>query len=296
MSIGQPNPFRRRRPLLLDGATGTELERRGYRTALPLWTALAVRDATEMLGAVHDGYVAAGADILTACTFRTNRYTLAKRGLGGQASDLSREALALARDCARRASRHVLVAGSIAPLEDCYHPELTPPEGLLEREHAAHAENLAASGVDLVLVESMPTAREALAAACAAVATGLVAVVSLLVGPGGTLFDGTPLGPALERLAALPIALLAVNCAPLDWCEEAMGALAATGLAFGAYANSGTPDGSFGGVPSPLSPPAYAEAARGWIARGASMIGGCCGTGPEHIAALRGVIDEGSAA
>lgn len=278
--------------LLLDGPTGTELERRGYPTRLPLWTAKACFEAPSLLRNIHDDYIDAGADILTACTFRTTRHTLAKAGLGRDAVPLTRDAVAIARDAASAAKRTVLVAGSVAPLEDCYAPSLTPDTDTLAREHGAHIDVLAGSGADVLLVETMPTKREAEIAARAAVATGLPVIVSLLARDGATVFDGTPLTSALESLVELPIDVVAVNCCSAQVCTNAMPLLSRSGKPFGAYANAGEPDGSFGRDPEPLDVRGYADAVRGWLAAGSTLVGGCCGTQPEHIAALRAIIDE----
>lgn len=279
-------------PLLLDGATGTELERRGYRTAMPLWTALSVREAGPLLRAVHGDYVQAGADILTACTFRTTRHTLAKAGLGAEARALTIEAVSAARECARAVDRTVLVAGSMAPLEDCYNPALTQPEETLAREHALHAHNLAEAGCDLLLIETMPTAREASAAVRAASQTGLPVILSLLAGPHATLYDGSQLKAAIDAAVLDCVMLVTVNCAPPAWCSQAMPVLSACGLPFGAYANSSIPDGSFGSVPKPIAVGSFASQARSWLEQGARLIGGCCGTTDAHIAALRTVIQH----
>jgi S-methylmethionine-dependent homocysteine/selenocysteine methylase len=241
---------------------------------------------------VHDDYVRAGADILTACTFRTNRYTLARRGLAHEAGSLTREMVAMARRSAELGHKAVLVAGSIAPLQDCYYPERTPDDSTLAREHAAHAESLAIAGADLLLVETMPTLREASCAARAAAATGLPVIVSLLVGAGRRMQDGTALPDALGILAQHRVALLSVNCGPPSWCSEAMQDLRESGCRFGAYANSSTPDGSFGHMPQPIGVQDYAQAVGGWLRAGASLVGGCCGTGPAHIQALRRQIDS----
>ena len=107
-----------RRPgsvLLLDGPTGTELERRGYRTRLPLWTATVCVDAPDLLRAIHLDYVAAGADIVTACTFRTSHHTLSKAGYGRDAPGLTQAAVRIAREASDSAGRTLLVAGSMAP-------------------------------------------------------------------------------------------------------------------------------------------------------------------------------------
>src|SRR5262245_30418452 len=107
--------------MLLDGGTGTELLRRGYRTTLPLWSAGALLDRPDLVAAIHADYAKAGAEIVTANTFRTNVRALRKAGLEARAPELNRLAVKLARD-----SGAPFVAGSIAPLEDCYRPDLVP--------------------------------------------------------------------------------------------------------------------------------------------------------------------------
>lgn len=278
--------------VLLDGPTGTELERRGYATTLPLWTARAVWDAPSLLSAIHVEYVRAGADILTACTFRTCRYVLAKAGLGLEARALTDAAVQLARACANTATRHVQVAGSIAPLEDCYHPELTPPVPVLERAHRDHADALAAAGVDLLLVETMPTVREAVVASRAALDTGLPVLTSLLPGPDRRLWDGTLLREALCALTELPLALVSINCGAPEWCTAAVDDLAGCPGGFGVYANASAPDPRFGDLSASGSVGEYTQHAKRWLERGARMLGSCCGTGAAHTAALRQLLNH----
>ncbi len=107
------------RALLLDGATGTELQRRGVDTSLPLWSARALLDAPGVLQTIHADYIAAGADIITTNTFRTHRRTLTRAELGARTRELTQLAVKIAREAARQVDREVFVAGSISPLEDC---------------------------------------------------------------------------------------------------------------------------------------------------------------------------------
>src|SRR5688572_1998339 len=92
-----------RRPVLLDGATGTELNRRGTNTDLPLWSARALLEAPDVLRKIHLDYVRAGAELITANTFRTHRRSLARAGLGDQALPLTLQAVGLAREAAMTA-------------------------------------------------------------------------------------------------------------------------------------------------------------------------------------------------
>jgi S-methylmethionine-dependent homocysteine/selenocysteine methylase len=274
-------------PLLLDGATGTELEGRGVRTGLPLWSSHALLEAPDLVAAVHADYVEAGVDALTANTFRTQRRTLSRAGVGTRAAALTGLAVELARDAARRAGRRVFVLGSAPPLEDCYRPDLVPADAELAEEHAEHAHNLVAAGVDAVLAETMNTTREALAAARAARAAGAAVIVSFVCWQGPRLLSGEPLADALEALAAEGPLALGVNCLPPSNVGACLPVLAAARGPFGVYANLGAPDDARGFRRSEdCSPEAYADLAAGWVRAGARFVGGCCGTTPAHLRAV----------
>ena len=140
---------------VLDGPVGTELARRGIATPAPLWSAAALLTAPDVLAAIHHDYATAGASVHTAATFRTRR-----RAAGAQWAQLTQQAVAVVREAIPASAR---VAGSIAPLEDCYRPDLSPVNP--GSEHAELAAQLVASGVDLLLCETFPHVGEALAAA-----------------------------------------------------------------------------------------------------------------------------------
>ena len=183
----------------------------------------------------------------------------------------------------------VFIAGSIAPLEDCYRPERTPDATTLRVEHAVHVGSLIAAGATLGWIETMPTLREAVTALEAARAGALPAVVSFVLGPDGRLLDGERLGVAAREVAALqPLAIL-VNCCPVDVATRALDELAeASEVAIGAYANgrgSPTKDGGWGWRGG-TSDRAYAAEASTWPTHGARLVGGCCGTSPRTIAKL----------
>ncbi len=284
--------FRKRltRPevVILDGALGTELERRGVPTPGPLWSARALLDHPDVVREIHAEYVRAGAEVITANTFRTNERAVERAGLAGQAESLTRRAVALARGACEGASQPVWVAGSISPVEDCFSPWLVPPDDALAREHALLAGWLAGAGVDLILVETMNTVREAAAATRAAVATGLPTLASFVCRDDGCLLSGEPLATAVAAVAPLgPVALL-VNCIPAPRVAAALRELVAhSPLPVGAYGNLGPPVAAARWqLEATVGPAAYAALAREWAALGARIIGGCCGTTPAHIAAL----------
>ena len=271
--------------VLLDGATGTELERRGIDSSLPLWSARALLEAPGAVRAVHLEYALAGAQVLTANTFRTQRRTLEASGLGSRCVELTELAVRLAREAA--GSRDIDVAGSAPPLEDCYRPDLVPTAAELEREHAEHAEALARAGCDWILVETMNTIREARAAARAAAGTGLPFVVSFVSWEPGRLLSGESLRDALDALEQTQPVAMGVNCTPPSALPPALEILRERNDPFSVYANLGGPLAGGEDLRSESTTPQhFAEQALRWVKEGARIIGGCCGTRPEHIAAI----------
>lgn len=277
--------------LLLDGATGTELERHGVTSGLPLWSAHALLEAPEVLRRVHADYAAAGAELLTANTFRTQRRALGRGGCGGRAAELTALAVRLAREAADAAKHPIAVLGSAPPLEDCFAPERVPAQAELESEHSEHAQHLAAAGVDGILIETMNCLREALAALRAARAVGLPALVSFVCWRDARLLSGEPLADALAALRPEhPTAVLA-NCLPVSNVAACTAELAGCGMPFGVYPNLGGPldqpsDAAVARHREDYAPEAFALHARDWLAAGASIVGGCCGTTPAHVASL----------
>ncbi len=281
--------------VLLDGALGTELERRGISTPLPLWSAQALLDSPGTVRTIHEEYVRAGADILTACTFRATPRALAKTGQAAETGRLIQRAVSLAREAAERerGSREILIAGALAPLEDCYRPDLVPEPAQAEREHAEQVVRLGRAGVDLILVETMNTIAEAKAALRGAKPSGLAVMVSFVCKGGPELLSGESLADAVRAVEPFKPDAILVNCVPPEiviGCLEEMARV--TRIPTGCYPNVGHADmvsGSWS-FDSEWTPERFGQAARKWVARGAQVIGGCCGTSPDHIRALRAAL------
>lgn len=252
----------------LDGAVGTELERRGVATAGPAWSARAVVEAPEVLTSVHAEYARAGATVHTAATFRTT-----PRAFGPGWDDAARRAIALARAAVHPEHR---VAASLAPLEDCWRPDLSPPDP--GPEHRAIARVLAGAGADLILCETFAHVGEAVAAVEAAVATGCETWLALTAGPFEPLLSPAALRVGARRAVDAGAAAVLVNCVPAVDTLAHVEALLGLGVPVGAYANAGHD--------AIVPPEAYAAFAERWLAAGATIVGGCCGTGPAHVAAL----------
>ncbi|MHC5009494.1 MAG: homocysteine S-methyltransferase family protein [Planctomycetota bacterium] len=284
-------------PLLLSGACGTELLRRGIATPLPLWSAAALLEAPDVVRDVHRDYVRAGARIVTANTFRTDRRTLARAGLASRTRDLVKRALRLAREGVRAAdpARPVLVAGSLSPIEDCYRPDLVPDDAVLRVEHGVKVGHLVAAGAAFAMVETMNAIREAEAALGACRAGGLPAVVSFVCDEEGRLLSGESLPDAARAVEPWAPMAVGVNCCAPPVATRAVDLLCrATERPVAVYANGrGRPDADQGWrFRGGVSTRAYLREARRWLDRGARLIGGCCGTRPRTIRGLARCINR----
>jgi homocysteine S-methyltransferase len=285
-SLSQP------RQLILDGATGTELNRRGVDTGLPLWSANALlndRDA-KILQDIHEDYLRAGADIITTNTFRTHRRALAPSGNADRALELTRRAVDIARAAivSINSNSPKFIAGSISTLEDCYCPDLVPSDDELRAEHSDRILHLVECGVDLILIETINTIREAVIMAKLAVATGTPVVVSFVCDREGKILSGETLTEAANQLLPLAISAIGVNCGPTPNLAKPLAELElACGKDFPliAYGNIGYADEEVGWVNTDSEHPnAYCEHAQHWHVK---IVGGCCGTTPEHITQLK---------
>jgi len=277
--------------LLLDGATGTELNRRGVDTGLPLWSAnaLLTDEGSRVLQQIHEDYLRAGADILTANTFRTHRRALAPSGNAGRALELTRRAVDIARQAvtALPSATTRCVAGSISTLEDCYRPDLVPSDDELRAEHSERVQHLLECGVDVFLIETINSIREASIIAKLAVITGTPVIVSFVCNREGKILSGESLSDAARELLPLGIAAIGVNCGPTPNLAKPLAELQSAcpqDFPLIAYGNIGYADDADGWVNTDAEDPAaYCAHAVRWPAQ---IIGGCCGTTPAHIAGL----------
>jgi len=274
----------------LDGPLGTELLRRGVPTPTPGWSAHALETSPEAVAAIHRDYAASGATLHTTNTFRT------------QPNVFPSTWEALARDAALLARRSIgpdhKLLGSIAPLADCYRPDQSPahsdPRGTKER-HGQLARVLAQAGCDVLLCETFPLVRESLLALEAALETGLETWISWTPGYDGSLLTATEIASAARSARDLGARACLVNCAAASQMSGYLAPLVESvggDVRVGCYANAGKPEEEMGWQRSRSAPARYAETARTWLDLGATIIGGCCGTGPEHVRALRALIDQ----
>jgi methionine synthase / methylenetetrahydrofolate reductase (NADH) len=281
-------------PLLCDGAMGTLLYSRG----VSLDACFDVLNLTNprVVQSIHADYIAAGADCIETNTFGANRFKLAAHGLDKQVREINRRGVALARDVRESAGRDVFVLGSIGPLGKYLAPlgTVTPDEA--RAAFHEQAESLLEGGVDAFVIETFSDLQEvALAVAAIRAITDVPIIVQMAFTDDGATFTGRPAAEVARALRALPIQGLGANCSvgssTLYEVLEQMHAEAGS-LPLCIQPNAGLPS-RIGERLIYLSSPTYmAEYAERMVAAGARLIGGCCGTTPQHIAAIREVLDR----
>jgi homocysteine S-methyltransferase len=285
------DPLERDGVVVLDGGTGTELEARGARMDHEAWSGLANLDRPDLLRAIHDDYIRAGADVLIANTFSTNRAALAAAGHADRFERANRAAVEIALEAAAAAGRPVAVAGPLSLLGvadgDRESPRVSD-EQLID-VYGEQAALLAAAGVDLIVLE-MFDARWS-AALKPALGTGLPvwAGVWTSLGEDGALVapTGRPFEDDLPALIDDRIAAVLVMHTVFDAVRPALAAVARHWPGpRGTYPHAGhweRPNWRF----EDIAPDVMADHAEAWVRDGARIVGGCCGIGPDHIRAVR---------
>ncbi|MEM9711421.1 MAG: homocysteine S-methyltransferase family protein [Actinomycetota bacterium] len=287
--------------IILDGGMGQELLARTDAPPTQLWSAAVMDADPDLVVEVHRDYLDAGADVITINAFSATRCRLGPRGRESDYERLQQLALDLAGRARREAGREddALIAGCLAPYAWAYRPDLAPSFHDLVPGFTETAA-LQAPGVDLLLCETMASAREGAAAAVAAATTGLPVWVAWTVEdhPTGLLRSGETLREAVEAVTGrgvAPAALL-VNCSVPEAIDAAVGELVALadelGVPAGAYANGFGPiietystSSTVEELPRrhDLDPDGHLTWIRRWHAAGLSILGGCCEIGPAHI-------------
>ncbi|WCE07378.1 homocysteine S-methyltransferase family protein [Pseudomonas sp. JBR1] len=288
--------------VLLDGGMGRELQRRGAPFRQPEWSALALSEAPEQVEAVHRAYIEAGAQVITSNSYAVVPFHIGEARFAAEGEALAARAGQLARQAVVASGQPVRVAGSLPPLFGSYRPDLFEPARVDEvlqpliRGLAPH--------VDLWLAETQSSLAEVRAIAAGLPDDGKPLWLSFTlkdedVDEVPRLRSGEPVAEAAQLAVELGAGALLFNCSQPEVMAAALDTARATfatagvEIPFGAYANAfppqpeeATANDGLDPLRPDLDPPGYLSFAQDWQARGASLIGGCCGIGPEHIAVL----------
>ncbi len=275
--------------LLIDGATGTEIERRGVEMIKHAWNGGGAVSDPEIVQQVHEDYIAQGANVIITNTFATCKGVLLEVGMERDFEVLNRRSveLALAARAATDAP-HVLVAGGISHWSYTgNYPSLTDLRAYKDEQVAI----MVKAGIDLFMLEMMhnigrmSTVLDAVQAADMPVWVG----VSCELDENGAprLLDGELLSDAVAVLIERNVPLLNIMHTEVDEVDACLDVIQSMwSKPVGVYAHSGQwvdPNWIFNGV---ISPEDYASAAQRWLNRGVNLVGGCCGVGSQHIHAL----------
>ena len=283
--------------ILLDGGTGTELERRGAPMHEEVWCGAATLSSGGVLRDIHEDYIRAGASVIIANTYASNRIMLEPAGLGGEFESINRGAVEIALQARDRAGGGdpVAVAGSMSHMVPMRHdPAWAPSPERAAECFSEMAETLAAAGADLIIMEMMSNPDLARPAIAAALGTGLPVWVGYSARRGES---GEPIpylrpdlgfGDAIRAVYTPRAPVHGIMHTNVDLTGPALGELRGVfdGPAL-VYPDSGyfeMPHWRFVDI---VSPEKLASAARGWIEEdGVQLVGGCCGLGVEHVEAL----------
>jgi len=279
--------------ILIDGATGTEIERRGVPMIDNAWNGAGALTHPEIVRQVHEDYIRCGAQIVISNTFSTSRHVLQDAGLEERFEFLNRRGIELGKE-ARTVmnSPHVLVAGGIT------YGSFTgryPNHDQLQVNIEEQAAIMAAAGADLIMLEMMVDIERTLIVLAAAQKSGLPVwvgfscrldddgIVRLLSGP--TLLEG------IKAIADKNVPLVSIMHTEVEYINACLDVLQASWSGpIGVYAHSGSfvaPNWIFTDT---ISPEDYASEAATWRQRGVQVLGGCCGIGVEHIQMLKGIV------
>ncbi len=290
--------------IIMDGGMGSELGRRGAPiNPSTTWSAEPNINQPHTVLAIHEDYIRAGAEIIITNTFCTSRSTLAQIGLGDRTADINKKAVALAQDARRNCGVEgsVIIAGSMSSLDPKDQPKVVPSYDAALEEYTEQATALADSGVDIIVLEMFVRAVDASAAAAAAAGTGLPIVVGiscesfegqLCLGLLGR-HSGETIADAVGATISDNVAAFAIMHSPPRDTYSALQELSKhTMLPLAAYAHAGDYEAQTGYAPSTssaehASPERYVQYAEEWVALGSQVVGGCCGTTPDHIRALK---------
>lgn len=291
--------------VLLDGGTGTEMQRKGAPMSGEVWCALATRSHPEIVRDVHADYIRAGADIITANTYATSPLILRAHDMLDEMVELDGMAVRIALE-ARDAGgdRPVCVAGSMSVMPpvvrgtDRGRADFSMSEEDLRPLFQRKAEALAEAGAEMIMMEMMRDLDNSLWATEAAVATGLPVWMGIAVkhGEDGPLTgfnrEEYPLADLIEPLMATGARVAMIMHSSVPDTDEALPMVFERWSGpVGAYPESGyftIPDWVFGEI----TPEDFAAKCVEWRAQGASVLGGCCGITPEHIAAASAALGK----
>ncbi|NQV14157.1 homocysteine S-methyltransferase family protein [bacterium] len=277
--------------IILDSAMGSRLEEMGHKLTSPLWSATVLQSNPEDIVQIHRENIEAGAQVITTNTFRTTPYALHQAGLSGvdahtRARALTLLAIRLAWKTVKEIGKDVKIAAAIAPLADCWQPQDFPGNIISRPWHDAQLDNLAHSSTDILLLETMNSAREAKGLTDLALRYDKPVWVSFALNGEGKIFNGDDLITTAKYLEKKGVSAIGVNCSQLEESITALKSLReVVSIPLIAY-----PNVELGGDKKKKANKISIEEFTNWAKEikemGVEFIGACCGSDHNHIKAL----------
>lgn len=271
------------RPLILDGAIGSLLLEEGIQLSETLWTSEAAVTDPDIVKKVHLDYIDAGADIITANTFRTNPAAFALSGSETENLTLVKNNIQIARSAA--GNLPVLIAGSNAPAEDCYSHVRTLNKSSLTDNHAGHISMLMESGADFILNETQSHMDEIEIICSCCSLNNIPFIISLYFTEELRLLSGESVLDAVSYINNFSPLAIGFNCIKPDTFEH-LAETCSFNFNWGFYINCGSGDVNGSHITCGIDTKTYLEFIRRFLHFRPSFIGACCGSGPAHIKAL----------
>jgi len=292
MNLLQTNPFetarKQKHPLILDGALGSLLQQEGYNVAESSWMTMANETYPEAVIKIHKDYIKAGAYIITTNTFRTNPVAIEKEGIEDFARYV-KNAVNIAKKAIENKS--VLIAGSNAPAEDCYQKERTINSNKLQSNHHNHIDLLIDSGIYFILNETFSHLDEIKIVCKYCFDNRIPYVISLYFTEELLLLSGEPLVEGLNIAQEHNPLAIGFNCISPEYFDRAVEKMDIN-FNWGFYLNCSFDEHNPKKIGCAVTPDDYSKIVKKYLKINPSFIGACCGSSPEHIKAIKKVIDE----
>jgi len=279
-----------KRPLILDGAMGSLLQQKGFESGGASWMTEVNEKHPEKIIEIHKQYIEAGADIITTNTFRTNPAAFDKSE-AINVSEYVKNAVYLAKESVGNSS--IIIAGSNPPAEDCYQSERLINNEILKLNHRNHIDLLINSGVDFILNETFSHLDEIMIVCYYCSSKSIPYIISLYLDEKLRLLSGETLKDAVNFIKEHNPLSIGINCISSEHFEKAFKYMDLN-YNWGFYLNCGFDEHHVNEIKCRVSPKTYGKIVKKYLEYQPSFIGACCGSSPEHIKAIKRILDEES--
>jgi len=295
---------------LIDGAMGTQIRARGYEVPShhsSIWSAQALMDNPHIVKEIHKDYISAGAEIITTNNYAVTQNLLERENLGHRLEELTSLSIDIAKEAKKESGKNIKIAASLPPLDTSYRPDLVGDITSIEKKYMEIVD-IVKDRVDLIIIETMSSSMEASGAlsACAKADIEVWLGYTLQGIRKNILPSGENLIDAINKVKHFNISAYVINCSSANITTEAIKLLSnEIDKPFGGYANSVNVNQIIDGDDEVdnaenlqvenqqlINAIDYSVIVKNWIDNGATIVGGCCGTSPEHIKKINDLISH----